>query len=86
MNHLIYLFTIILLAGCNPAKKQKKEANNNETEWVSLFDGETLNGWHLYNGDVPEKFWSVEDGVLKFHPPTKPLTIHLVNKEDKLTI
>ena len=75
MNYLIYLFTIILLAGCNPAKKQKKEANNNETEWVSLFDGETLNGWHLYNGDVPEKFWSVEDGVLKFNPPTE--------KEDK---
>ena len=40
-----------------------------------MFDGETLNGWHLYNGDVPEKFWSVEDGVLKFHPPTE--------KEDK---
>ena len=26
MNPLIYIFTFILLVGCNPTKKQKKEA------------------------------------------------------------
>ncbi len=34
-----------------------------EEEFVSLFDGKTLNGWHLMNG---AKF-VVEDGVIKHH-------------------
>ncbi|MFI3314169.1 MAG: DUF1080 domain-containing protein [Rikenellaceae bacterium] len=37
-----------------------------EGEWVTIFDGETLNGWRGYNRqDVPGK-WSVEDGAIKF--------------------
>lgn len=37
-------------------------------EWVDLFDGETLEGWHGYNRtDVPAG-WSVEDGAIRFTP------------------
>ena len=36
--------------------------------WVSLFDGETLSGWHGYNRtDVPAA-WTVRDGALHFDP------------------
>ena len=36
--------------------------------WVSLFDGETLDGWRGYDGAPPPSSWSVEDGALAFTP------------------
>lgn len=71
MTSIKYLFIITLLVGCTPAKKQKTEMGDKETDWVSLFDGKTLNGWHLYNGESPAEFWTVEDGALKFNPPSE---------------
>ena len=38
----------------------------NKNDWKYIFDGETLNGWHNYNGDKPGSQWSVEDGELVF--------------------
>ena len=37
-----------------------------EQGWVLLFDGETLNGWHLYNKPDSTQFsaWEVRDGTL----------------------
>ena len=37
-----------------------------ELGWTLLFDGETLNGWHLYNKPDSTKLsaWQVRDGVL----------------------
>jgi len=36
-----------------------------EVEWISLSDGETLNGWKRYHGDEIGPLWSVEDGAIK---------------------
>lgn len=34
-------------------------------EWISLFDGKSLNGWHLFNRkNVEIKSWKIEDGAL----------------------
>jgi hypothetical protein len=34
-------------------------------EWISLFDGKSLNGWHLFNRKGVEiRSWKVEDGSL----------------------
>ena len=43
--------------------------------WVSLFDGQTLNGW-----DGDSRFWSVKDGAIYVEPTCeKPTgTIYLV--------
>jgi len=37
-----------------------------EEGWTLLFDGETLNGWHLYNNPDSTRFsaWEVRDGML----------------------
>lgn len=35
-----------------------------DKEWTYLFDGETLNGWHLYNSDNLTGDWYVENGEL----------------------
>lgn len=33
--------------------------------WILLFDGETLDGWHDYNGTALTGPWSVEDGCIR---------------------
>jgi hypothetical protein len=33
-------------------------------QWISLFDGETLDGWKRYNADEIGPLWSVEDGAI----------------------
>ena len=44
--------------------KQDVEAIQ-QSEWISLFDGETLSGWKRYNADDIGPLWSVEDGAIK---------------------
>ncbi len=43
----------------------EKEEN---PEWVSLFDGETFDGWHLYNGDSIPSSWKITDGAMVYTP------------------
>ena len=44
MKNLIYKLSVltlsILLTSCS---------DNNSKEWTYIFDGETFNGWHVYN-------------------------------------
>lgn len=65
--------------------RTKKEAVANETHnqllevekeqgWELLFDGETLNGWHLYNSPEGESVWEVKNGE-----------IHTVTEDESLT-
>lgn len=45
------------------------QAQNNE--WVSLFNGKNLQGWHLYNNAKSTPVWTVENGALVFDPVNK---------------
>jgi hypothetical protein len=33
-------------------------------DWVTLFNGENLDGWHTYNKDTTSPAWIVEDGAI----------------------
>lgn len=37
-------------------------------EWISLFDGETTQGWHTYLRDTVGSGWTAVDGELRFNP------------------
>lgn len=37
-------------------------------EWKTLFDGESLNGWKVYNSSEEPTKWKVENGALAFTP------------------
>jgi hypothetical protein len=50
-----------------------------EQGWELLFDGKTLNGWHVYNAGAPS-VWEVSDGTLHRNPQ-----IETQNNEDLLT-
>lgn len=58
--NFIALLTICL-AGCS---QSKKTTLNDESGWMPLFDGKTLNGWHNYGKTGVGEAWKVKDGVL----------------------
>lgn len=64
----IFLFILtIALASCNQASKAPAEATEtteSANEPVSLFDGQTLNGWHGFNKTGEITNWMVEDGAM----------------------
>lgn len=43
---------------------QQQQGSQTNEEWISLFDGESLEGWHTYGKDEPGEAWKAEDGVL----------------------
>lgn len=60
-----------LLAACSAPKTE--EASTADTavvaaapveEWISLFDGQTFNGWSKYGGGEVGKGWKIENGEL----------------------
>ena len=64
---------MVALASCGTKNESKTEAPIEEPntisgdEWISLFDGETLDGWRSYNMDSLATDWTVVDGMLKSH-------------------
>ena len=70
MKPLIALFIIFSLFAFQTSSNNKKETKV-INEWVSLFNGESFDGWHLYNGGSPEGAWSIEDQAMKFSQENK---------------
>ncbi len=69
----LMLLLLVVFASC---KTEKKEDNNQSaaeetiatkpTEWISLFDGTTTEGWRAYNAEDLPPQWVIEDGTLTF--------------------
>lgn len=57
MKYLIILSFAFLLTSCG-----------SDDGWVDLFNGEDLNGWHVYGGAKEYNGWDVQGGVLLFDP------------------
>lgn len=59
-----------LLAACSSPKTEEIASTDSvavaapEEEWISLFDGQTFNGWSKYGGGEVGKAWKVENGEL----------------------
>lgn len=51
----LFIFCFLLL-GCNTS----------EGDWIELFNGENLEGWHSYRTDQSHDGWSVENEVLAY--------------------
>lgn len=62
------LMLLAALMGCNnpPAEATKEASQDQEAEWITLFDGSSLNGWRGYNAEVLPPGWTIEDGVMTF--------------------
>ena len=54
MNRLITALSLLIIMGCAQTK-------NDDTPWVNIFDGETLNGWSKIGGKAS---YEVKDGTI----------------------
>jgi hypothetical protein len=67
------IFMLGLLLSCSGRKSTSTDSEDlpqeaqmeQASEWISLFDGETLEGWKRYHADEIGPLWSVEDGAIK---------------------
>lgn len=64
----LILLLAVSLAACNSksGKKDEPAMSDSKTDsgWVSLFDGQSLKGWHNYGKTTVGEAWKVEDGNL----------------------
>ena len=56
------ILTLVLISFWSCADTPKKVSN----EWITLFDGSSLNGWRAYNGDRMPPGWKIINSVLTF--------------------
>ncbi|MGY5848698.1 3-keto-disaccharide hydrolase [Salegentibacter sp. HM20] len=72
---IILAASAVMAVGCKDNEKkaevesvsEEKMENNEESNWVTLFNGENLEGWKAFNRDSISQ-WKVEDGALAFAP------------------
>ncbi len=57
-----------IIAGCNTDSDKKIEQmtaeKKTDEQWINLFDGKTLNGWHNYGKTTVGAAWKVENETL----------------------
>ena len=70
-SYLALLAAAGLVAACSAPKTEEAEMKDSVEVgkapvegWISLFDGQTLNGWSKYGGGEVGKAWKVENGEL----------------------
>ena len=77
MKKVFLTFSLVIMAvifsSCTNTKKQAEDTTDKDAtemtndEWITLFDGETLDGWRGYGRtDVPTA-WSIDDGAIKIN-------------------
>lgn len=62
----LVLFAVVM-AACSTSNQEEAvetESETNSGEWITLFDGETLDGWKRYGADEIGNLWKVEDGMI----------------------
>ena len=69
-NYLAIWAAAGLMAACSSPKTEETAAADTVAvaapaeEWISLFDGQTLNGWSKYGGGEVGKAWKVANGEI----------------------
>ena len=71
MNHCKSLWILacvafLLVGSCTSVDRNQRDQGHQDAgaDWIVLFDGVSLNGWHGFNKSGPVDNWIVEDGVL----------------------
>lgn len=66
-----FLVIVIFFYGCHTTKINSMNSSSSNLSrqeknegWQSLFDGQTMNGWHGYGKKVVPKAWKAENGVI----------------------
>lgn len=58
----INILSLLLLSLLACSQQPKKKSS----QWMTLFDGTSLDGWRAYNGDQMPPGWKIVDSILTF--------------------
>lgn len=66
MKNFLALLLIISVTACGGSNSSNAESDSSsgESEWVQLFDGESFDGWKIYNQESMDSNWEIVDGAL----------------------
>lgn len=67
--YVFMMLPILLMAACQ-SSGQTADQQQSPGEWITLFDGESLDQWRGYNRDDVPDAWSIEGDELVFTPGT----------------
>lgn len=74
MRKLFYLLLILgtmSYSSCTNASKKESETEKttvqNQEEWITLFDGTSLDGWRGYGRTDMPTAWTIDDGAIKIN-------------------
>lgn len=87
------LLMAITATGCKDPQKEQNLSQadvepataDEQAEWITLFDGTSMDAWKGYNKDGVPQHWKIEGDALVFYPPEdRPEGEHydLVTRED----
>ena len=69
MKKILILCLAILTKTHSFGLHNEKEKNSNpQTEWISLFDGKTFDGWYQFNKSEMSPSWYIENEEMIFDP------------------
>ena len=78
MRKTLLFLALAIAFACKDKPKENQEevqeemtevVEEKESDWITLFDGESFDGWHMYNGGEVTEPWKLEDGAMVFYPP-----------------
>lgn len=76
MKKIFLTFSLVIMAvvffSCTNKKQAEDTTEANDTEmtndeWITLFDGETFDGWRGYGRQDMPTAWTIEDGAIKIN-------------------
>jgi len=73
LKNVLILFCILFTISCisNPDKQNRLSAEEQSKGWKLLYDGTSLNGWHIFNRGIIPSAWSSDSGNLVCNPHAK---------------
>lgn len=71
MKLILPLLLLFVYASCTSSSNKDRRSAEETDGWQTLFDGKTLNGWHIYNKGNTASKWTASRGVLLCDPKKK---------------
>ena len=64
-----FVLSIVFTISCNSGQQENKLSDQEQKEgWILLFNGKSLDGWHLYREGDTKSVWQVKEGELSCNP------------------
>lgn len=69
MKTTIFILCIaLILSACKTKNQEPDQPEQSASDWITLFDGTSKAGWHIYNNTSDGSAWIIDEGALHLDP------------------